>query len=48
MLEGWLGFVESATLHWVEEQEVSIDDLCDLLVSVSVGLFQTLGTIASK
>lgn len=48
MLQGWLGFVEGTTLHWVEAQEVELDELCDLLVKASLGLFQSLMANTAK
>lgn len=34
-LRGWLGFIEGATLDWVETQDLDLDSFCDLLVQMA-------------
>ena len=41
-LRGWLGFIEGATLDWVEKKELTIDEFCNLLVQMAAPVLATV------
>lgn len=48
VLNGWLGFIEAASLRWIEEDDMTTDELCNLLVGVGVVIFSSLGVFAAR
>jgi AcrR family transcriptional regulator len=46
-LEGWLSFVEGATLDWLEHRDLSGEQLRDLLIEALAGSLAAAGAISS-
>ncbi|MDP8928626.1 MAG: hypothetical protein M3O70_08660, partial [Actinomycetota bacterium] len=50
-VRGWIGYVEAASLDWLERRDTSREELRDLLVTslvVLMGIAQDLGSRASS
>jgi len=47
-LRAWQGFVQDATLAWLDKQEMSRDELVEMLAEAFAGVAQAIGSVDSE